>query len=128
MDNGALKEGLRNASLPEIAAVITEDWGKVNFAAAPYVEAMFSINSVDDYYGADYGRWIVVYFLSNASTWRGPVARMVKAELKEVCDDGEDIVMMIPHAVCQQCNGSGTLADAAIVLVTTDGVTAPLGH
>lgn len=49
-------------------------------------------------------------------------------QVRTVCDDGEDIVMMIPHAVCQQCNGSGTLADAAIVLVTTDGVTAPLGH
>jgi hypothetical protein len=54
----------------------------VYFAAAPYLDAMFSINSVQDNYGMDSGKGVVMYFLSNASTWRGPVARLVKAELK----------------------------------------------
>ncbi len=34
-------------------------------------------------YGADPGSSIVAYFLSNASTWKGPVAKMVKAELRQ---------------------------------------------
>lgn len=37
---------------------------------------------MDDKYGADDARGIVLYFLSNATAWRGPVARAVKAELK----------------------------------------------
>lgn len=75
-------EELRTATLPEIAALIAHDWDNVYFAAAPYLDAMFSINSVQDNYMMDPGKGVVLYFLSNASTWRGPVARLVKAELK----------------------------------------------
>lgn len=74
-------EELRTASLPELAALIAHDWDKVYFAAAPYLDAMFSINSVRDNYGMDSGKGVVLYFLSNATAWRGPVARLVKAEL-----------------------------------------------
>jgi hypothetical protein len=80
------ENALAEASLPEIAAVIAEDsaaWngGRVNPAAQPYLDAMFSINSVEDSYGLDSGKGIVARFLSNASTWRGEIARSVKAEL-----------------------------------------------
>tara|TARA_R100001086_G_scaffold44965_1_gene19970 strand:- start:1703 stop:1933 length:231 start_codon:yes stop_codon:yes gene_type:complete len=69
--------------LSVIAADIENDWQeKVNFAARPYLDAMHSLNTVTDYFGGDPGDSIVMYFLSNASTWRGPVARSVKAELK----------------------------------------------
>lgn len=69
--------------LCEIAREIRSDWGsKVYFGAKPYLSAMLSLNSVDDKYGLDSGDMIVRYFLSNASTWRGEVAKRVKAELK----------------------------------------------
>ena len=66
-----------------IAADIENDWQeKVNHGARPYLDAMHSLNTVTDYFGCDPGDSIVMYFLSNASTWRGPVARSIKAELK----------------------------------------------
>ena len=43
---------------------------------------MQGLESVKDGYECDSGRSTVNYFLSNASTWRGPVAKLVKAELK----------------------------------------------
>jgi len=67
-----------------IAAEINDDWGKPYFGAVPYIQAMGYLVEVTDYYGEDLGRHIVAYFLSNASTWRGPVARRVKAELKSI--------------------------------------------
>lgn len=74
---------LPTMSLASIANVIRRDWGaKVNFAAKPYLSAMASLQSVRDSYGYDNGKSIVIYFLSNASTWRGDVAKAVKAELK----------------------------------------------
>lgn len=69
--------------LYEIAREIRKDWGaKVNYAAKPYLEAMGSLDSIEDNYINDSGRSVVLYFLSNASTWRGEVAKRVKAELK----------------------------------------------
>jgi len=65
-----------------IASDIRKDWGaKVNYAAKPYLDAMSSLNSITDNYGADSARSVVAYFLSNASTWRGEVAKAIKAEL-----------------------------------------------
>ena len=69
--------------LYEIAADIRKDWGaKVNFAAKPYLDAMASLNSVEDNYGWDSGKTIVLYFLGNASSWRGETAKTIKKELK----------------------------------------------
>ena len=68
-------------TLASIAYRITENW-KVSPHAWPYLKAMYSLQSVDDKYGMDDGRTIVLYFLANAGTWRGPVAREIKAELK----------------------------------------------
>jgi hypothetical protein len=66
-----------------IAQEIAADWAPdVNFAAKPYLEAMFSLGKITDRYGMDNGRDIVLYFLSNARTWRGETARRIKAELK----------------------------------------------
>ena len=66
----------------EIAADIADHWPNVNYAAVPYLEAMYDLDSIDDDYFFDTGRSVVRYFLSNATTWRGPDARRVKAELK----------------------------------------------
>ena len=69
--------------LHEIAREIRKDWGaKENFAAKPYLDAMATLDSVDDNYGWDSGKSIVLYFLGNASTWRGETAKRIKAELK----------------------------------------------
>lgn len=69
--------------LYEIAKEIRKDWGaKINFAARPYLDAMATLDSINDSYGWDSGKSIVLYFLSNASTWRGETAKRIKAELK----------------------------------------------
>jgi hypothetical protein len=69
-------------SLETIAREIRADWKKPYFGAVPYLQAMRSLGSVDDNFGYDDGRSIVLYFLSNAATWRGPVAKAIKLELK----------------------------------------------
>jgi hypothetical protein len=73
-------------SIKVIAAEITKDWesqGKgVNYAAVPYLQAMYALDKATDGYYADSGASIVRYFLANANSWRGDTARAVKAELK----------------------------------------------
>ena len=66
----------------EIAKAIRSDWQNINFAAAPYLSAMAEIDNVRDDYMYDTGRSVVLYFLSNSSSWRGDTARKIKAELK----------------------------------------------
>jgi len=75
-------ENLETYEVWELAALVRVDWENVNFAARPYVDAMFQIHHIDDYYGQDRGRAICAYFLANATTWRGDVARLVKAEIR----------------------------------------------
>lgn len=65
-----------------IAQEIRTHWAKPYYGALPYLQAMTSLRSVDESYGYDDGRSIVLYFLSNATTWRGEDARRLKAELK----------------------------------------------
>jgi hypothetical protein len=65
-----------------IAEDILSNWPKVYFGAVPYLDAMRQLHSVTDNYFEDSGKDIVIYFLSNASTWRGDHARRIKAELK----------------------------------------------
>ena len=67
--------------LQTIAHEIWADWNNVNYAAAPYLDAMATMQSVQDDYGYDSGKSIVRYFLANATTWRGETARRVKKEL-----------------------------------------------
>lgn len=72
-------------TLSVIASDIRNDWGsRVNYAARPYLNAMLSIDSVNDNYGLDSGRSIVLYFLSNAASYRGEKAKALKTELKKV--------------------------------------------
>lgn len=70
--------------LYKIAADIRKDWKKVYFGAEPYLAAMETMNSINDDYGFDSGESIVLYFLANATSWRGPVARAIKVELKSL--------------------------------------------
>lgn len=77
---------MTHRSLAINAAEIRKDWnaqGKgVNFAAKPYLSAMSGLEQITGTYGADSAKSVVLYFLSNAGTWRGEVAKRVKAELK----------------------------------------------
>lgn len=68
----------------EIASDISRDWRKPYFGAVPYLQAMHCLESSSSQYGLDDAKSIVLYFLANASSWRGDIARKIKAELKEI--------------------------------------------
>ena len=75
--------------LYEIAKEIRKDWNATSksgiyFGAKPYLQAMDSLDKVTDNYIAEDGKSIVIYFLSNATTWKGETAKRVKAELKKM--------------------------------------------
>ena len=69
--------------LYEIAQDIRDDWGKkMSIHAKPYVDAMYTISSIDEMYYLDSAKEIVLRFLCNAHHWRGETARTIKKELK----------------------------------------------
>lgn len=69
-------------TIREIAQEIRKDWHPIHFAARPYLDAMLQLETVADRYGFDDARGILLYFLGNASSWRGETARRIKAEIK----------------------------------------------
>jgi hypothetical protein len=69
-------------SLSMIAADIRRNWANVYFGAKPYLNAMRQLDTMQDARGYDSAKSIVLYFLGNATTWRGPEAKRIKAELK----------------------------------------------
>ena len=71
-------------TLHTIAKEIRQEWAKVSPYAEPYLEAMESLDSINDNYYFDSAREIVLRFLSWANTWRGDDARRIKAELKSM--------------------------------------------
>jgi hypothetical protein len=68
-------------SLSVIAAEIQADWKNPYFGCVPYLQAMYALDRMSDMYGVESAKSIVLYFLTNATTWRGDTARRVKAEL-----------------------------------------------
>jgi hypothetical protein len=76
-------------TISQIAAEISKDWkatskNGIYFGAVPYLEAMFSLTDAKSKYGMDSASSIVLYFLSNATTYRGAKAKELKAELKKI--------------------------------------------
>jgi hypothetical protein len=73
-------------SIGAIAGDISRDWINtpkgINFAAKPYLMAMLYLKDKGSVYGAEDAESVVVYFLSNASTYRTPKAAGFKKELK----------------------------------------------
>lgn len=69
----------------EIVKEIRANWTKPYFGAVPYMDAMESMDSFKAPFGYDSGESIGLYFLANAGTWRGDVARRIKAEIKALC-------------------------------------------
>lgn len=74
-------ENLQSISLAAIAIMIRQDWKKVSFSAIPYLNAMGQLQDIHQDYGMDTGKMVVAYFLGNATTWRGEIAREIKEEL-----------------------------------------------
>jgi len=79
----------------KIAAEILSSWGPPPFPVSPnymvwsqpYVEAMLSLETIEDNYGLDTAEEVVQRFLINATNWRGPVAKRIKAELNQLLKD-----------------------------------------
>lgn len=68
----------------EIAKEIHENWKHVNYAALPYLNAMDTLTDITDHYRCNAAGSIIIYFLANATTWRGDVARRIKLELNAI--------------------------------------------
>jgi hypothetical protein len=75
---------MRHRSLSYIASDIYGAWKTPYFGAVPYLRAMSTLDQVTENYGHDSAREIVIYFLANAGSFRGPKARELKAELKAI--------------------------------------------
>ena len=81
------KEQKTNArTLKDIANEIAADWKKPHFGAVPYLDAMKTLDSINDNYFFDSGKSVVLYFLANAGTWKGETARRIKKELKKLAN------------------------------------------
>lgn len=78
------KKTEQTRTLREIANEIAADWKKPHFGAVPYLDAMKTLDSINDNYFFDSGKSIVLYFLANAGTWKGETARRIKKELKKL--------------------------------------------
>lgn len=72
-------------NINEIAMLINRDWKNKYFGAVPYLNAMSMLQSINDHYGCDSAKSIILYFLTNAKNWRGETARAVKMKLKSLC-------------------------------------------
>jgi hypothetical protein len=68
--------------LHKIADDITAHWAWPYFGAVPYIDAMRHLATLDESFGDQAAVNIVIHFLVNAGTWRGPDARRIKQELR----------------------------------------------
>lgn len=82
--DATLSASLGPRPISAIAREIIRVWPNVNYAAKPYLSAMRQLERITDDYGSDSGKSVVLYFLSNATTWKGEDARRIKKELKAI--------------------------------------------
>ena len=91
-------QNLSTLSIAALANLIAEDWPKATevgtptafgnmgqHPANPYLTVMQGMHAVDPKgitYGMEDAKTIILYFLSNATHWRGETAKAIKAELK----------------------------------------------
>jgi hypothetical protein len=72
----------------DIAEDIFCDWSQIGKGVSPYAEpyldALRTIESIDDKYIFDTADSVVRYFLANAATYRGEKAKQLKSELKSL--------------------------------------------
>ena len=69
-------------SVSEIAHAIAKDWQNISPYAKDYLNAMKEITDIEGAYYADTAKSVVMYFLANASSYRGENARAYKSLLK----------------------------------------------
>jgi len=69
-------------TVSEIAYAIAKDWQNISPYAKDYLNAMKEITDIDGNYYADSAKSVVLYFLANASSYRGENARAYKSLLK----------------------------------------------
>ena len=69
---------------PYIAREIERDWKAPHTATLPYIKAMHRLRTIEDHYDLKSGKLIIQYFLSDARSWKGEVARRIKKELKDL--------------------------------------------
>lgn len=74
----------KHRPIKKIAFDIYTDWESPANAALPYLQAMFTLNTIEDNYGQDSAVSILAYFLNNASRYKGDKARHYKRELKDI--------------------------------------------
>ena len=70
--------------ISQIARDISIDWQNVKYSAKPYLDALSQLHDVNDKFGYDDAKSLILYFLSNASSYRGENAKKYKAELKQL--------------------------------------------
>jgi hypothetical protein len=70
--------------LYQICDEIRKDWRPMPDYAKAHFRAIECATSINEMYGCDSVKSEVCYFLSSASTWKGEVARRIKAELKKL--------------------------------------------
>lgn len=75
---------MKKRYLFEIAEDIYQNWPNISESAWPYLHAMKHLCTLKDSFFQDSARSVVLYFLSNSTTWRGPIAKQIKNELKQM--------------------------------------------
>ena len=71
-------------TVSEIAYAIAKDWKNISPYAADYLNDMKEINDIEGNYIHDSAKSVVLYFLANASSYRGESARAYKDLLKKM--------------------------------------------
>lgn len=87
---------IKEMNLSDIASEIRRDLKaqgkKVPPAAAPYLDALGSMDKISDAYFADSGSSVVAYLLGNLSSYKGETARAIKTELnRRLKEEGANI-------------------------------------
>lgn len=77
-----LTQQVKTAPLSQLADLARRHWKPMFYGAVPYVNALLQCPTINSTYGIESAEHLVLAFLANARTWRGPIARVVKAELK----------------------------------------------
>lgn len=73
--------------LSEIALEIQDKWRQLSYAAVTPVAAMRHLRHIDDRYAGHPARAVVRDFLGCSTSWTGPAARRIKAELVDLLED-----------------------------------------
>lgn len=77
---------IKDADLSDLSSMIRRDLRsqgkKIPFGAEPYLDALSSLSDANESYGMDSGKSMIAYALSNLTSYKGPKARAIKAELK----------------------------------------------